>query len=750
MSDQAARVRRVAAGPAALVALLVVTQFVLPGTGSGRGTPAAILFRGAVLGIVSALTATGIVLVHRTLRIVNFSQTALGVAGGLLAFRLIQYTAVPFPIALLLGLALAGLVGLGVGLLTLRFSRSPRLVLTVLTIVAADLLTDTRDLVDRLPFFPSADARGADAVVAEGAFRSLVPFAAFEFRVGGLPIDFGFAEILAVELSVIALIGVSAFFRFTRAGVAVRAVSENAERAQLLGIGTAKLSCLVWGLAGVLSGTAVILTGVLETPAAAIQQANAVLLLPALAAAVLGRMRSLPVTVFAAVLLSIASEAWAWSVTEGQGVFRVGLFLVIGIGLLAQRRELVRSEQDVETSSWGATKEQRPVPQHLLAVPGVRLARRALVVLALVLVGVYPFVVGIAATNLGGVVALNAIVVVSLVVLTGWAGQVSLGQFAFAALGAVLGGALTARVGIPFWFAVPITTLLVAAFAALVGLPALRIRGLFLLVVTFAFAVAVEATLFDERWFGWLLPERIDRPSLLLLDFEDERSMYYLCVGALVLVVALVGALRRTRVARILIGARENEAAVRAFGVGAVRAKLLAFAISGGMAGFAGALLAHQQRGLSVGTFAATASVDVFIQAVFGGIGAVGGAVIGSLYFNAVAYASGSPIVLALVGPFTTLVLLYVAPGGVISLVRAVRDAALAVVAQRRGLALLPTDGVDGRAAVRITPLAPHPGQGGLAAMPADRRFALDSELYDIAPPPEETPSAIDAEIGAR
>src|SRR5205085_11230314 len=111
-------------------------------------------------------------------------------------------------------------------------------------------------------------------------------------------------------------------------------------------------------------------------------------------------------------------------------------------------------------------------------VPSVGSTRRGLVVVGLVFVVVYPFVTSTGQTNLGGIIALNAIVALSLVVLTGWAGQVSLGQFAFVAVGAVVAGALTSKVGLTFWLAVPLATAFTAAFAVIVGLPALRIRGL--------------------------------------------------------------------------------------------------------------------------------------------------------------------------------------------------------------------------------------------------------------------------------
>ncbi len=734
--------RQLLVGAGAVGGLAVLTQLVLPGTsGGGRGTPAAILFQGLILGLVGALPATGIVVVYRSVRVVNFAQGVLGAAGGYLVFDFIRYTRVPFVAARVLGLALSAAVGLVLGVFALRFARAPRLVLTVLTILAAATITGFSGFVQELPFFPDAAERDFGDAFVSGSFRGRLPFSGFEFFVGGLELPFGYAEILAAQVAVACLVGVGLFLRYARSGIAVRAVAENAERASLLGVGVGRLTCAVWTIAGLLSGAAVILTGVLAAPEVALARSDATILLPALAAAVVGRMRSLPVTVVAAVGIAVASSAWEHSYDADRGLFTLGLFAVVAAGLFLQRSRLTRSEQSEESTSWSASTEQRPIPAELAALPSVRWARRLLVGAGLVVAVAYPFAVGTGATNLGAVIAVDAIVVVSLVVLTGWAGQVSLGQFGFAAVGAVIGGALTSTLGVPFWLAVPLAAVLVAGFAALVGLPALRIRGLFLLVVTFAFAVAVEAVLFDERYFGWVLVDTVERPTFFFVNFEDERSMYYLCLAALVLAIAGVTSLRRTRIGRLLLAVRDNEAGLRSFGVSALRMKLLAFAISGGLAGFAGAILAHQQRGLNGATFGANASVNVFVQGVFGGIGSVGGALVGTAYFNAVDYATTSPLLAALAGPFLTLALLYAAPGGVVSLLNAVRTTALALFAHRQGIVVpsLVPDYDPLTHDRRLMPLGERLGRAGLAALGLSR-FTLASKYHDPPPPVASAP----------
>jgi branched-chain amino acid transport system permease protein len=724
------RARAVVISLAAAAGLLVYTQLVLPGTGSGRGTPGAILFNGLVYGLLNALTAAGLVLVYRTTRVINFAQTAFGAAGGELTFQLLQLTRTPFIVAFILGVLAAGVMGLAFDLVIgRRFFRAPRLVLTVATIAAAIFLaTAVKEGVSHLPFLPKD--RTLEAGLGIGSIRARIPFPGFDFHVGHLGLPFGFPELFAIEMSILALVLVAALFRFTRIGVAVRAMAENTDRASLLGISVGSLSTIVWVMAGLLSGVGVILTGALTTPGAASGVAPA-LLLPALAAAVLARMQSLPVVVGSSVAITIATQASAWSLRKDVALINVGLMVVIMIGLLLQRRTLLRSEEGAGVT-WEATEEQRPVPKELRSLGPVRAARWGLYALGLLLLIAYPFLVSTGPTVLGGNIAINAIIALSVVVLTGWAGQVSLGQYGFAAVGSVVGGALASGAGLPFWLAIPAATIVAGFVAVLVGLPALRIKGLFLGVVTLAFALAVRSALFSDRYFGWLLPDDVKRPSLLFLNFDDERSMYFLCVFCLVVAIVVMANLRRSRFGRIVIAMRENEANLQSFGVSVVRTKLLAFMVSGMLAGFAGAILAFQQRGIAADSFVAERSINVFLLTVVGGVTAIGGALLGSAVFNVQEYFLKGNLIYRAIQPFVVLGLLYIQPAGLIALINRMRDSVLRIIAQRRQI-VVPSLFADYDADLlekRLIPLADPMAQSGLSALPVDARYALASELY--------------------
>lgn len=722
------RLRGPAIGAIVFVACLIYTRL-LPGTAGATGTPMAVIFLGVVHGLIVSLTAAGIVLIYRTLRIINFAQTAIGAAGAVLTFEFIRYTPLPFPIAVLFGLLVGGAVGVAFDLLFgRRFFKAPRLVLTVVTIAGAQFIASASGWARQLPMFPRVDSRppGGD----NAPLNHLLPLRGIKFNVGTLNLEFRFEHLFAIELSILALIGLAIFFRFTKAGVAVRAMAENTERASLLGISVGALSSTVWAVAGVLSATSVILTGFISTPGVASGIAPSVLL-PALAAAVIGRLRSLPIAIGAAIGISVVQDATQASLGANSGLFDIALFLVVSGGFLVIREARTRSEAGSELS-WEATQERRPVPAELAKLPIVRTTRVVVVTLSLAAVLIYPYVASTRAVTLGGGIALGAIAVLSLVVLTGWAGQVSLGQYGFVAIGAVIGGDLTSKMGIPFWFAVPLAAIATGAIAAVVGIPALRIKGLFLGIATFAFAVAVKAAISNERYFGGILPDDVERPTLFFLDFKDERSMFYLCVAALVLAIVLVTNLRRSRIGRLMIAVRENETNLQSFGVKAIRTKLLAFAISGGLAGFAGAVLVHQLRGIDTDAFGAGESINLFVLAVIGGINSPGGALLGAAYGEIVAQYLRSSQILITLADLMPLIILFTAPGGVIALVTQVRDSALRIVAQRRQI-VVPSLFADIDAEVmanRLIPLSsPAPGMG-LSALSADRRFALASSLY--------------------
>ena len=272
----------------------------------------------------------------------------------------------------------------------------------------------------------------------------------------------------------------------------------------------------------------------------------------------------------------------------------------------------------------------------------------------------------------------------SLTVLTGWAGQLSLGQFGFAAIGGLTTVKLVGGDGVfglhdlPWGVAVGMGVLVGAAVAMLIGLPALRIPGLYLAVITLAFAVFVSVWLVAQDTFidpSGLLPT-LDKPDAGIVDFSSRRSYYYLCLALLGACVAIVAQLRRTGIARSVIATRDNPASAAGMTISTTRMKLLAFGVSGGMAALAGCLLVTLlPSNTPAVTFAPEESVRVVAIVVIGGLGALVGPVLGALWVVGIpAVWPDEPIVPVLVSGVGILVILLFAPGGFAGLLHRVEE----------------------------------------------------------------------------
>lgn len=705
----------------ALIVSLAFTQFGLP-----KRTPGGVLMFGLIAGAINALIAGGLIVVYRSARVVNFAQVAMGGLGAALTFRLGLLLHWPFVLAFSTGLLASVAVGVLVELtLVRRFFNAPRLVLTVVTIVLAVTLSSAADLADKLPGLPDPRDPGIQQLVARGKIP--MPFDGRALSIE--PLRFGFAAFFALLMIALAFVGLGLFLRHSRMGRSVRAAAENADRVMLLGINVRMLSTAVWAVAGALGGLAAILQG-MNASFTDVGTWAPETLIPGLAAAVIARMKSLPIAVVSAVTIAVLQQSVFWSFPQTT-LLDLVLLLVIAVGLLSQRRRSSRNEEGMN-SSWEAVKEIRPIPTELLGVPGLRRARRAILLGILIAAIAFPIASSPSQTNLGSLILIQALIALSLVVLVGWAGQVSLGQFAFVAVGAVVGGKLTSDVGLWFWLALPLVAVFTGAFASLVGLPALRIRGIFLAVTTLAFAVAVQRVLFNQSYFGWLLPDRVERPSLLFIHFADERNYFYLCLVFMLLAAVVVKRMRASRPGRVLIALREDENGVQTFGISAARMRLAAFALSGGLAGIAGMLYAHHQRAVDATSFGSQVSVEMFIMAMIGGITSVSGALLGAAYIGIVNYIIAEPLVKTLTRDVGLLVLLVVAPGGLSGIVYGLRDSILRIVAQRNQI-LVPSLFADYDPEAirhRKQPLAERAPGNGLDALPVGTRYSVDSDLY--------------------
>jgi branched-chain amino acid transport system permease protein len=251
----------------------------------------------------------------------------------------------------------------------------------------------------------------------------------------------------------------------------------------------------------------------------------------------------------------------------------------------------------------------------------------------LLLVLLAPFVIGSYLQSQIVFVFIYAIVGVGLLILAGFAGQVSLGHAAFLAIGAYTAGYMQ-RHGVPFLVYLPLSVVLTGAVGALVGFPALRLAGIYLVIATIAFGFIMEEV--AARWESVTNGNdgmRIKQIELFGFTLSrDGYSFYYLCLGFLVLVLVLALNLLRSPTGRAFIAIRDSETAAQSIGVNLSVYKVMAFSISAAMTGLAGCLYAHKMSFISPEMFTLLLSLEFVIVILIGGVGSLHGAVLGSIF----------------------------------------------------------------------------------------------------------------------
>jgi ABC-type branched-subunit amino acid transport system ATPase component/ABC-type branched-subunit amino acid transport system permease subunit len=656
---------------AAAVVLLTAAAVAVATQAAPARVPAGIVVQGAILGTGTGLLAVGLVLTYRATRAINFAYGAIGGVGAALAVGLHLGHGWPWAAAVPLAVATGVAVGGAVERLVIRrFASAPRLVLTVATIGLAQLLGGVELLIPQL--------LGTNSLV--GSFET--PLSRIHVAVDPIILTGNDLLIVAVVPAVIAAL--SWFLLRTEVGMAIRGIAENADRARLLGVPVSRLSLLVWLVAGGVAALTVTLTAPgsgLTIDAAA----GATLLLPALAAAVVADLESLPLAFAVGVGLGVVDQVVRWNVDK-QATETVVFLGVIMVALLVRHRRTTRVDADL--SSWSITGGSRPVAAALRRLPEVRAARLLGVLAVAATALAVPALATPSQLDQVSIWLVYGLVAVSLVVLTGWGGTVSLGQMGIVGVGALVAGNLVSRWNVDLFVALTGGAVAGGLVALIVGLPALRVRGLFLAVTTLAFAVAVDSFLLNPANFPTLIFDDFERPVLWQrFDLRSERVLYLLCLGVLVLAVLLVRGLRSARSGRALIAVRDNQRAAAAVAVPAVRTRLTGFVVAGALAGVAGALHALALRSIGVHTYDTSLSLLVLAMAVIGGLGSLGGALSGVALVEIAGYAL--PRLQLLITGAGMLVVLLVIPGGVAEAAERLRDRLLAGLARRRGIDLV-------------------------------------------------------------
>lgn len=627
---------------------------------------AQVVFSGAMRGLVLGVLAVAVILVYRSSRVINFAIGELGALGAALLVRLVVnwrwnwYLA--FAVTLAAGALLGALLELGV---VRRLFRAPRVVLFVATLGAAQLFLFLQFVL------PDVDEYGAYPTPFERTWD-----------VGGVIVRS--EHLLALTVIPVVVAALAWFLNCSRHGLAVRASADNPDAARLAGISVKAMSTVVWTLAGALATLTVVLAAPMSnaTTAATIGLGPG-LLLRTLTAALIARMHSFPIAIAAGVGIGVFEAVLFVNHPEDPGLLDAALLVVVLVTVLIQgfgRTEAAQRE------SWSFAPRVRPVPRAAEGLWWVRHLPALGSGVALLAAVLLPLVATEASRHfLYSRVLIFALLALSLTVLTGWTGQLSLGQVAFLGLGAMTAYTLVVEVGLAFPGSLLLAACLTTVVAILVGTPALRMTGLFLAVTTLALAVAAP----------WLLSRPIftDDPSLILLprqqwlgiSLASQRAYYYLCLAALALAVVVMARIRRSGLGRTMLAVRDNEQSAAALGLSPVRTKLTAFGISGFVAGLAGGLFGGLLVSYEPGRFLVTDSLAVVAIAVVGGLASITGTVLGALLIIGFpAFFPDNPEIALLTSGAGILILLLYLPGGLVQILYGVRDLSLGWVAARQ------------------------------------------------------------------
>ncbi|NPC54971.1 branched-chain amino acid ABC transporter permease [Caenimonas soli] len=254
-------------------------------------------------------------------------------------------------------------------------------------------------------------------------------------------------------------------------------------------------------------------------------------------------------------------------------------------------------------------------------------------IVLLVALAVAPFVLSTYLLSHMTVILFTLVGVLGLMVLTGFTGLISLGHVGFLVLGAYAYAIGVTRLGLPPELALVLSAVVPAVFGLVVGIPSLRLHGLYLAITTLAFSHIVNAAILaGGKFTGAGRGITVARPTLLGVDLSSDRAFYWFCLVMCVAAVLVTLNLRRSYVGRALMAIRDNDIAARTMGINLVRYKLLAFLVSAALTGLAGALMGMYLSIVSVEGFPFLLSIEALAIVIVGGIGSVLGAVFGTVF----------------------------------------------------------------------------------------------------------------------
>jgi len=634
---------------------VVVTAIVLgavvalvANTWAGRPLTLSSLLTFAIVGIATgsiyAISASGLVVTYTTSGVFNFAQGAVGMFMAFLYWELRVAQGWPTLLAVAaVVLVVAPVFGMVVERLLIRRIREASLANQL--VVTLGLMLALMGVAGLL--WPANEARSLPFFFGNDGFQATSDV----FVTWHRAIAVAVAALVAVMLRLV-------LYR-TRIGLAMRAVVDDRELAVLNGVRAHRASMLAWALGSSLAA----LAGIFVAPEVGLVVGSLTLLIiDAFAAAVIGRLRSLPLTFLGGMIIGLLT-AFALGYLDLSGRWtnarRAIPTVLLFAGLLALPDTRLRSRLR-------AVARSPRIPTLPVTARRMVLLVGAVALLAVVLddVNVNRLTVGL----------LTSLVMLSLVPLTGWSGNVSLAQMTFVGVGAFAAIEVTEWQGVssPGLLSLVAASVFAVPFGLLMAAPAVRLSGLYLALSSMAFALLMELLFFPqpEVFAGTAGGSQVTfgRLSVLGYDFTSRRSFLLLVAVCFALIGIGLTALRRSAYGRRLLAMRDSPAGCVTIGMNVTQTKVVVYMLSAAIAGFAGALFAMHSAVISAGSFTMLASIPVLVLAVIGGVATIGGTLVSNLGFAVIQDSAKSAVLrtLELVGPGFAAMILGKRPNGIV------------------------------------------------------------------------------------
>lgn len=558
---------------------------------------------GLVIGNIYALVAVGLAVIFGVANLINFAHGSVYMIGAYVGWICITRLQLPLPLVFVIVAVVCGILGMLIERFGLRRLQNSARIAPLLATIGINFMLD--QLVQIL-FTPDPQP-----------FPNPLP--ATRIPIGSTSI--GVTDILIAVIGIGTASLLYVFLRYTKLGWALRATAQDREAAQQMGVNVNTVNQTAFALASILGGIAGILVGIYFQTVYPTMSFQAVL--KGFTANLLGGLGSIPGALIGGLILGlIESYGVALFGSSYRSLFAFVILIAMLIfrpnGLFNKRRRL-----PPEPMTGTFTPNNRPLRIPRWAVFG---GIGAAVLLPLVVSNAYILQVFTNAWLIG-------MVALSVTLVTGTAGQISLGQAGFLAIGAYTSALLSLRLGVPF----EISLIAAAAFTAVLGtlliMPAFRLRASYVAIATIGISEIISQVILNWRDVtnGALGLTRIPPPSILGYEIIQPQAVYLFALALLLIAIVIQWRLVGSPLGRIWRAVREDEVAAQAYGINLNRYKALAFAASAFIAGTSGAFMAHMYSYINYQTFPTTLSILALTMAILGGLGNIAGAIVGAI-----------------------------------------------------------------------------------------------------------------------